>query len=298
MRYVRYAALVCLVALLPSPLFAQASDRRLDAIDRTTAWIEQHTADPRDPFIQRFVFDAWARHLVASQHPDRATRERVGHKLDDDLRLVRPTAPVDLVPITYWALLLAIMSQRGVAVATYVADVQTRVQLPALLASADRTTAYWTSALFRLSGVAIDPVPYFDRGWIAQSAMAEEATPYTPSLSDAYRVFHEIVPRTQLGTKPVDVSPAQRRFVRRTVPLLIEYCRTQNAVDGAAEVLVAAALLDLRSDQHYRPGVDFVLAHQQSDGTFADPSRQISTIDEQRHTVLTGLWALLTAVPK
>jgi hypothetical protein len=275
---------------------AQHADQLLDAINRTTAWVERNAVDPRDPLLQRFVFDAWARHLIATRHPDRSTRARFAPALDRDLRVVEPTAPLELVPLTYWALLLRIMSERGVDVARQVADLNARVQLPTVLAQADRTTAYWTSALLARSGVAIDAESYFERGWVAQSAGAVAATAYAPSLSDAYRVFHEIVPRANLGTKPPDLSPAQRAFLRRAVPELIAFCRRNSAVDAMAEVLVSSAMLGPSSQAEYRSSIEFVLAHQRHDGTFTDPSRPTTSIDEQRHTVLTGLWALLMAV--
>lgn len=285
---------LCRAAIGAEPVASVEARELRRAIDRATAWVERYQTDPEQVILQEFVFDAWSRHLIATLHPETATRARVGAALDRDLRRVRPVAPTTLVPMTYWALLLRVMQQRGVDTKRHVAATPVEQQLEQLLAGATSTTAYWTAHLLALSGVRTGPRDYFATTWLAEHAGADPTT-YQPSVKDCYRVFHEIVPHTDLGTKPTVLTPAQRTFAGPAIARQLAFARAQRETDALAEVLVTAALMNRQSDPEYTAGAAFLLSQQQDDGTFLRPGnpRPVSDPENARHTVLVALWAML-----
>jgi hypothetical protein len=286
-------AFVALAWVAPGVHVAAAAP--LDAINRTTVWAERHRSDPHTTLLQNFVFDAWTRYLIATLHPDAATRARVGMGLDEDLRHAPTVAPTDPVPLTYWAVLLRLMAKRSVDYRVQQSDTRQRVVLDPLLRGMTPTTAYWTAGLLHHSDLIDSVAQYFANTWLVRSA-ATPSGDYAPSLGDARRVFHELVPRTDLGTLPPRLDIAQQQFLARTIPALLRFCRTSALPDALAEAMVAAALVDFRSDPEYSAALGYLLSQQRSDGTFLDPSQrgQEPSADNMRHTVLVGLWALLT----
>jgi hypothetical protein len=267
----------------------------LQALGRSLAWLEAHAPpDPRTARLGDLCMDAWAWYLFAALHPDPDVRRRAGTELDRRLRSLPPPAERTEVSLSYWAALMRLMQRRGIDTTPHAAAFP-GPDITSALRTATPTTRWWTVELFRRSGLPVKPD--FSETFIATAAAS--GADYTPTLRDAYQIFHELAPATDLGHEPLtQLTPAQVAFARRVVPGLFAVSRAAGDTDAVAEVLVSAALLGERDTPHYRDGIAWLLAQQRPDGTYMsarDRTRE-ATADDFRHVVTVGALAVFTSL--
>ncbi|HJW70001.1 MAG TPA: hypothetical protein VJ829_11635, partial [Candidatus Binatia bacterium] len=172
------------------------------------------------------------------------------------------------------------------------------MDLGAPLRESNGTTGWWTSELLRRAGLRTRPD--FSRTFIA-TASRDKWDVDGLKVSDAYRLFHEVVPATDLGRRGMELTAPQRAFVEKSLPQLLQVSRAAGDLDAGAEVLVSAALLGHRELPMYRDGIAWVLAWHRGDGTFRDPndrSRPFDNPEAHRHRILVSSWALLTSLAR
>jgi hypothetical protein len=280
-------------------------DRPLVALARSLEWLSTHPPDPARDRLGSLALDAWAWYLFATFHPEGQTRARTGEEVDRRLRAIPPPAgPTHqtVVTLSYWALVLRLMQLRRLDLASHLGPLEP-LDPTALIRTASPTTAWWIAALLRRVGREVGPhvwpkvEPDFSGTFIARTAAAPTAD-YVPTRSDAYRLFHEIVPATDLGREPLrELTPPQQAFASRLLPDVIRVSRSEGDTDAVAEALVSVALLDRREMPAYREALDWLLARQRPDGTYvsARDARAATTPEHYRHVVLVASWAVLTS---
>jgi hypothetical protein len=267
----------------------------LQALGRSLAWLEAHAPpDPRTARLGDLCMDAWAWHMFAALHPDPDVRQRAGAQVDRRLRTLPPPAERTEVALSYWATLMRLMQRRGIDTTPHAAAFS-GPDIATVLQTATPTTRWWTLELFRRSGLPAKPD--FSETFIATAAAS--GAEYTPTRRDAYQIFHEVAPATDLGYEPLtQLTPAQLAFARRVVPGLLTVSRAAGDTDAVAEVLVAAAMLGERDTSLYRDGIAWLLAQQRPDGTYMsarDRTREV-TGDNFRHVVTVGTFAVFTSL--
>jgi hypothetical protein len=84
------------------------------------------------------------------------------------------------------------------------------------------------------------------------------------------------------------------------LPQLLRVCIAAQDTDAAGEVLIAAAILDQRGRRYYVDGMRWLLAQQQSDGTYRSgrDGERTSAPSNFRHIVLIGSWAVLESLQR
>jgi hypothetical protein len=276
---------------------ARADTPPLRALGLSISWLEAHEPDPRTARLGNICLDAWAWYLLATLHPEAAVRTRAGAQVDRRLRALDPPTEGTAVALSYWATLMRLLDRRGIDPARY-RTALSRFDLSAALDESSPTTRWWTAEFLRRSGLPIQPD--FTSTFIATAAASSGAA-ITPTRRDAYRVFHEIVPATDLGHEPLTpLTPAQATFARGVIPGLLDVSRSEGDTDAVAEVLVSAALLGQRDTPTYRDGIAWLLTRQRADGTYesARDSASTATPDNFRHVVLVASWAVLTSLAR
>jgi hypothetical protein len=169
-----------------------------------------------------------------------------------------------------------------------------KIDLSEVVNKMSPTTALWTSGLLRPVGIAVEVDP-------AATAVATgaAASDWTPTVRSAYAIYHEIAGDTDLGrAAPRVFNQRQLDFIRRALPQLLDVCITEHDTDAAAEVLIAAAILDQRERGYYAEGMRWLLAQQRADGTYfsARDLKRNQDPSNFRHVVLIGSWALLESL--
>lgn len=283
-------ALVLLVATT-----GRAESPALEALGRSLNWLEANPPDPDSAKVGNICLDAWAWWLFATFHPDDAVRARAGVAVDQRLRALRPPTEETVVALSYWATLLRLLDRRGIDSTPYRAALA-KFDVTTVLSSATPTTRWWTAELLRRSGIAVETD--FASTFIATMAASNEAT-YTPTRQDAYRLFHEIVPATDLGQEPLTIlTPPQQSFARGALPGLFGVSQADGDTDAVAEVLVSAALLGQRDTAFYAPGLQWLLDQQRPTGAYVSARDRMRppSPNNYRHVVLVASWAVLTSL--
>jgi len=267
------------------------------ALDRSLLWLEAHPTEPGRDKLGWVVLDGWAWYAFSAWHPDGPVRRKAAVQIDRRLRALRPPEQWTLVTLSQWATLMQIARLRGVDRTLYRGSLD-GVDVAAILDKANSTTSWWTAELLRGAGFAV--AADFSGTFIAAELLSARRS-YVPSVRDAYRVFHEVMPAAGLGSRPPRaLSAAQARAVRRALPGLVGVSRAAGDVDAAAEALTTAALLADRDAGYYRDGIAWLLGQQNEDGTYAvsGRARRSSAPDDFRHGVLVGSLAVLTSLPE
>jgi hypothetical protein len=264
------------------------------ALDRTYAWLVAHPPDATTRYGY-VCLDAWTWAMFAAWHPDEGRRAEAGEHADRRLRGIRPPSSWTPVSLSYWALALALMDLRGLPLDE--ARAATQAANPdSVLARADPTTRFWTATLLRQAKVeaAVDR-----RGTFLGSHVG--ATPGLPSTGDAFAVFHEIVPPSALGQRPLTGVPeGEVQVALALLPGIFDVARAAGNTDAAAEAVASLGLLGRQDSPVYRDGVTWLLGRQNGDGTYrsARDARREATADGFRHVVLVASFAVLTAVER
>lgn len=267
----------------------------LQALGLSITWLEANRPDPSTARLGNLCLDAWAWYLLATLHPEADVRTRAGVQVDRRLRALTPPTEGTAVALSYWAILLRLLNLRGIDTAPYRAALS-RFDLSAALDESSPTTRWWTAEFLRRSGLPVETD--FSSTFIA-TATASGGRALTPTRRDAYRIFHELVPTTDLGREPLtQLTPQQATFTRGVIPGLLDVSRAEGDTDAVAEVLVSAALLGQQDTQTYRDGIAWLLTRQRTDGTYrsARDRTRTTTPDSFRHVVLVASWALLTSL--
>lgn len=263
---------------------------------RSLQWLDAHAPDPRRDPVGALCLDAWTWYVFSAWHPEEHVRERAGREVDRRLAALEPPRDLDVVKLSYWATLWWIMKLRGRQLDP-AALLPARTDLDAIVSTAHPTTRWWIEKLLEHVGLPVEPD--FTRTLIHGASAGPAA--YTPTLSDAYRIYHEIAPATGLGAVPfAGFDRAQTEFVLRVLPGLIEVGRDAGDTDAVAEVLIAAALMGERDTAAYRDGIAWLLGRQREDGTYWTAGDSMTPPDphESRHGVLVVSWALLTSLER
>ena len=265
--------------------------RVIAALARSLEWLERYPADTESAVLGNIGFDTWSWYLFSVWHPDAEVRERAGTEVDRRLRALKPPREWNQVSLSYWAVLLRIGQLHG-------AEIRSDLPIPAgrelheLLSGATPTTAWWIQELLRHAGLPAEP----DASRIFIETAPGSPSGYTPTVIDAYLVFHEIVPATDLGLASFEVSAIQLEFIRGALPGWIDASRAKGDTDALAEVLVVAALVGERN-AIYDDALAWLLTRHQEDGTYV-VTKARKSVDDYRHVVLVGSWALLTSLDR
>ncbi len=265
--------------------------RVIEALARSLEWLERYPVDMESAALGSVGFDTWSWHLFSVWHPDAEVRERAGAEVDRRLRALKPPGEWNPVSLSYWAVLLRIGQLRGVEIRSDL-PIPAGRELHQLLSGATPTTAWWIEELLRHAGLPAEP----DASGLLIETAPGSPSDYNPTLTDAYRVFHEIVPATNLGLASFEVSGIQLEFIRGALPGWIDASRAKGDTDALAEVLVVAALVGERS-AIYDDALAWLLARQREDGTYVVAHAR-SSAGDYRHVVLVGSWALLTSLDR
>ncbi len=290
------------VALLPLALPATgapdqpgpSADLR-GALDRAVAWLEAHPAGGAEPPASR-AMDAWTWCLIGWWHPDEAVRHRateaVRQRLGEGIPPV--VGPVDL---SYQAPLLRCREAYGLL------REEDRKRLAALpldriLEASSPATRWWSGRFLVRSGIEVETDPS-DRGLAAIARELAEDPDRAPSLADAFAVFHDLVPASDLAREPVrGLGEDERSAARKLLPGVVALAMEEGHGDALAEALVAAEILGLEGEAWFRRGLAWLVEHQRPDGTFPRATGpEDPPISNQRHGVLVGTFALLRALP-
>jgi len=259
-------------------------------------WLEAHPPDPATDAVGVLTLDAMTWFVLAEFHPVEATRRSAGEQLDRRLRAMPLPAEPTMVALSYWSTVLEMMSIRRIDLTRYrsaLAD----WDLQALVEEAVPTTGFWIDVMLHDVGLRDEPDP---AGTLLATGPSVPPGEYEPTVRDAYRLFHELVPLTGMARKPTTgIDPQQLEFARRVVAQLAAAGRREGDTDGVAEALVCAAILGAGETESHREDLAWLLSRQQEDGTFLarrDSGRD-TTADHYRHVVMTSSWALLASVP-
>lgn len=294
-RMPRRALVVVLIVLLVTGTAAADEATTLAALARSLAWLKAHAPDPNRDQFGFLCLDAWSWCLYAADHPDARIRTRTGARCEARLRALSPPPAWTDVSLSYWALALRLMAERGMRTEAHVRTLS-GVDLDAVLARTDPTTAWWTRSLLQHVGVAA--APDAARTFIATHAAAEAAS-YVPRPMDAYQLYHEIAPAAALGGAPLaGLSERQVRFAQEVVGDLITGTQGIRDTDATAEALIAAALLGRRALPAYGAGIAWLRAQQQPDGTYRSAGAVRRNANDERHAILVASWALLTSLDR
>jgi hypothetical protein len=268
-------------------------DAAVQALDRCLVWLETHRPTAAGAPLGVHGMDAWSWNLFSRLDPRAAVRARAGREAVDRLLGLPESIEPGVTSLSWWALLLREMTHHGLDVSRRRAALA-ELDLQAVLDRMNPTTAFWTTELLNGAGLTLESRT---EGTAVRAVATSDD--YVPTIRDAFAVYHEIAPATDLGRR------RQRAFdeaaIRRVIdvlPALLRVCRDAGDTDAAAEVLIAAALLDQRDRGFYRDGVVWLLGRQRADGSFRsarDPGDS-SPPENARHGVLVGSWALLESL--
>jgi len=264
------------------------------ALLRSLHWLEAHPVDPRTDKLGWVTLDTWAWYVYAAWHPDTAVRAKAAEQVDRRLTALREPSEWTVVTLSQWATLMQIASLRGMPMDAHRRGV-IGVDLQAIIDSSNPTTGWWSAELLRNAGFSVSSD---SSSLFITTESAKGAEKYVPTVRDAYRVFHELVPASRLATTELtQLTPEQLAFVRQVVPGLIRVSREDGNTDAVAEALVSAALVGGRDTAAYRESLTWLLQQARADGTYysaRDAARPLNN-DSFRHVVLVASLALLTA---
>jgi len=274
-------------------------ENALLAVERGLRWMESHAIeDPQAPLAERGM-ESWSFSLVSRLHPVEEVRRRAGDLATHGLQGLEPEIEPNVVSLSWWSLLLRNMDAHGVDSGLHRAALEA-IDVDGVLAEMNPTTALWTAGLLRHAGVA-DVEPTVEGTMLADGAQLG-IEGYRPNLRDAYRLYHELAPATDLGRQPPSstFSRQQLEFARQATPLLLDLMRSERETDAAAEVLIAASLLGMRDETFYRDGIAWLIEQQREDGTYRNEAEERRAAGrhppEPRHAVLVSTWALLESL--
>jgi hypothetical protein len=260
------------------------------ALQRSIDWLDASPPDPSRSKLGDLGMDAWSWAQIARLHSDPAVRQRAGNEARLRLGRLEPVIEPTPTALSWWAVLLRSMDALGMDTSPYIAALS-KIDLEDALSEMNPTTALWTGELLRFAGVAI-------KADVAATEVASgaAASDWSPTVRAAYAIYHEIAAATDLGRVAPEVfNEQQLAFARGALPRLLAVCRQAEETDAAAEVLIAAALLDQRELPYYRDGIRWLLSQQRADGTYrrAQDRARPAGPSSYRHGVLIGSWAVL-----
>jgi hypothetical protein len=259
----------------------------LEALERSLVWLQSHPARDGAALGERGM-DAWTWELISRLHPDDAVRARAAGEARARLEAIELGDELDHVSLSWWSLLLRCRESVGLENVALVRDLQER-DLAGILEKAAPSTRFWTAQLLSRSGVVLPSQP--EETVLAQAALGNR---HEVTVRDAYALYHELVPASDLGRQAIGVFDADQLAYARTVQAnLLAECLREGDADAVAEVLISAAIIDARGPE-YRDGITWLLAKQQENGTYLSPKKgPIRSQRDPRHLVLVATWALL-----
>jgi hypothetical protein len=294
----RSVLILGLLLVLPSceraqPAGKSPDEAALQALQKSIEWLSANPPNPADAKLGNIGLDAWAWAQIAELHPSDVVRRRAKQEARKRLGQLEPMIEPTPVELSYWAVLLHVMGAVGIDTSPHLAALS-KVDLSEAVEAMSPTTALWTSGLLQPLGITVEVDP-------AATVVATEAaaSDWTPTVRSAYAIYHEVAGATELGrVAPRVFNQRQLDFVRRALPQLLEICIAEHETDAAAEVLIAAAILDQRGRRYYVDGMRWLIAQQRSDGTYFS-ARDLKRTPEPsnfRHVVIVGSWAVLESL--
>jgi hypothetical protein len=265
------------------------------ALGQAYSWMQTHPPDPKGEKIGSLTLDVWAWDRFAAFHPQQSIRKAAAEQVRQRLLTLPPPGEPSPVHLTYWAVLLRLLDVHGVDRLDY-RHAAAGVDLDMALLKFKPTTVWWTRRLLAFSG--LDAKPDFSPTFIARQAVTAEDS-FTPSLANVYQVFHELVPATDLGRLPLQLTRDQKAFVVRALPALLRAARAKGDTDAVAEALISAALVGMRDSPAYRQHIAWLLSRQRTDGAFEShrDAGRTQAAAHYRHVMVVANWALMTALP-
>ncbi len=268
----------------------EPDDRVIDALARSLEWLNRHPVDPDVASLGNVGFDTWSWWLFSVWHPDAEVRKRAGTEVEQRLRALKSPREWNAVALSYWVVLLRFGQLRDVEIRTDL-PIPSGRELHQMLSTGSPTTAWWVHQLLGHAGLPAKP----DASTILIGTVPERSSEYAATVTDTYRVFHEIVPATNLGMTSFEVTRIQSEFVRGALPGWVDVSRAAGDTDAVAEALVVTALVGDRDTRSYDDALAWLLSRQQADGSYAVANPRPGA-DHFRHVVLVGSWALLASL--
>ena len=268
----------------------EPDDRVIEALARSLEWLERHPVDPDVASLGNVGFDTWSWWLFSVWHPDAEVRERAGTEVDHRLRALKSPREWNAVALSYWVVLLRIGQLRDVEIRTDL-PIPSGDQLHQMLSTGSSTTAWWIHQLLGHLGLPANP----DDSTTLIGAVPDNPSEYAATVMDTYRVFHEIVPATNLGMASFEVTAVQSDFIHGALPGWVDVSRAAGDTDAVAEALVVAALVGGRNTTTYDAALTWLLSRQKANGTYIIANPRPGA-DDYRHVVLVGSWALLASL--
>ena len=289
------AALLAAAAPLPGSAARTGPEPDLRAaLDRAVAWLEAHPAGTADRAAER-AMDVWTWCLLGWWHPDAEIRSRAAEVVRSRLGEGIPpvVGPTDL---SYQAPLLRCREAYGLLREEHRRQLASR-PLDRILEASAPTTRWWSGQFLVRSGLPVETDPT-DTGLARIARELAEDPEREPTLRDAFVIFHELVPASDLGREPVrGLGEPELSAARTVLPGAVALAMKEANSDALAEALVAAEILGLEGEPWFREGLAWLAGHQREDGTFprargpAEPP-----LSNLRHGVLVGTFALLRAL--
>jgi hypothetical protein len=276
------------------PAGKSSDEAALQALQKSIEWLDANPPqNPATAKLGEIGLDAWSWAQIAKLHPSDAVRRHAKQEARKRLGQLEPVIEPTLVAVSYWAVLLRSMDAVEMDTSPYLAALS-KIDLSEIVKKMSPSTALWTSGILRSQGIAVEVDPA-----ATAVAIGAAASHWTPTVRSAYQIYHEIAGDTDLGrVAPRVFNQRQLDFVRRALPQLLEVCIAKPDTDAAAEVLIAAAILDQHERDYYAEGMRWLLAQQRVDGTYFS-ARDLNRNQDPsnfRHGVLVGSWAVLESL--
>jgi hypothetical protein len=131
-----------------------------------------------------------------------------------------------------------------------------------------------------------------NRGLLLQLVMSPINPIYVdPMTLTAYYLTHEIFALTDFGRlPPPPIITNNQAFFCRLIEETIQWSMAINHIDLLAEFIMCVKLLDLKDVPSFQQGVEFILSHQEENGTFGMTNPTLPSV--YRHGILVCMMAL------
>lgn len=280
-------------------------DNYEQAISKSCLWLDKHPASFSEGGALPILEEIIAFYVLMHNTEDMPQKNNYFHQIQKRINLLASNKdyPVKQKEYTVFLTVATIAEKLGIHTVDFKKIIEEQLIPSPLLYTESITSTVWITVYLARLGYtpALDLdslLPHtnlheeLNRKLLFKHVNSEVNPMYiNPMIMTAYFMAHEIFALTDWGELPSPpIVENNRTYFSKLFDKTIQWAITINQIDILGELIICVKMLDLKDVPSLEQGIEFILSHQEDNGTFGITNPSLPNI--YRHGILVSMMAL------